>query len=203
MNTLNKLYHSGGSPDKIDQIISQLYSASKKIESVIKRVMDFSKPGEPKFISTDINHAIEEAIHLTAVTLRKSGIALEKSLSENLPACYADPNLIEEVILNLINNSAEAMKKMREGKKIVVSTTKENDRIVIEVSDSGPGVPLSIRDQIFDPFFTTKHEGSGIGLSLSHRIIADHGGTLFLTDSKMGGARFRIEIPIKKSTDES
>jgi PAS domain S-box-containing protein len=199
LNTLEKIYNRDGNLDKVNVILEHLQSASNKIESVIKRVMDFAKPSEPKFVLTDINKPIEEAINLSAVTLRKSGIKIEKRLAENLPLCHADLNLIEEVVLNLITNGSEAMKHMEENKKIVIESSYENNRILLTVSDSGPGVPLNVRDKIFDPFYTTKPEGSGIGLSLSQRIISDHGGSMEITDSKWGGAEFVIEIPIKDS----
>jgi C4-dicarboxylate-specific signal transduction histidine kinase len=103
------------------------------------------------------------------------------------------------MVLNLITNAAEAMKHMEKDKKIAIESSIENNRIMLTVSDSGPGVPADIRDKIFDPFFTTKPESSGIGLSLSRRIITDHGGSMAITDSKWSGAEFRIEIPIKDS----
>jgi len=159
--------------------------------------MDFARPSEPKFVLADINKPVDEAIDLSAVTLRKSGIDIKKTLTENLPLCRADLNLIEEVVLNPITNAAEAMKNMEENKKIVVESALENNRILLTVSDSGPGVPINIRDKIFDPFYTTKPEGSGIGLSISQRIISDHGGSMVVTDSKWGGTEFRVEIPIK------
>jgi PAS domain S-box-containing protein len=198
LNTLQKLHHKEGSEQKVEQILQQINSASHKIESVIRRVMDFAKPSEPKVTLIDINQPIIDAINLTAVTMRKSGINLEKLLADDLPPTYADSNLIEEMVLNLLNNAAEAMKSMEEGKKILVTTSEENDRIIVRVSDSGPGVPLEIRHKIFDPYFTTRPEGTGIGLSLTHRIITDHGGTLTVSDSDLGGAEFRFEIPIKE-----
>ena len=197
LNTLEKIYDRPDSQPKVEQILSQLKSASRKIESIIRRVMDFSKPGEPKFALTDINKPVEEAVNLTAVTLRKSGIKLQMSLAENLPLCKVDHNLIEETVLNLINNAAQAMKLMEEGKLINVTSASEHNRIIVRISDSGPGVLKDIRDKIFDPFFTTKSDSTGIGLSLCHRIIADHGGSLTVSDSDLGGAEFRIEIPIK------
>jgi signal transduction histidine kinase len=106
--------------------------------------------------------------------------------------------MIEEVILNLINNAAEAMKDTKGDKNIGVASSIEKNRIVIKVSDSGPGVPLNFANKIFDPFYSTKDGSSGIGLSLSHRIVKDHGGSLDLAQSKWGGAEFIIEIPIKK-----
>ena len=198
LNILKKNHHKDGSEEKVSQILEKLQSASCKIESVIRRVMDFAKPSEPKLALTDINQPILEAIHLSDVTLRKSGTSIVKTLADDLPHSYIDPSLIEEMILNLLNNATEAMKSMEKDKKIAVSSAVENDRIIIRISDSGPGVPLEIRDKIFDPYFTTKTDGTGIGLSLSHRIITDHGGSLAVLDSELGGAEFRIEIPIKK-----
>jgi signal transduction histidine kinase len=71
----------------------------------------------------------------------------------------------------------------------------------VTVSDSGPGVPLDQREKIFDPFYTTKNGSTGIGLSLSHRIIVDHGGSLEISSSRWGGAEFRIEIPVEEARE--
>jgi len=198
LTTLNKIYDRGDNLGKVEQILGQLQSASNKIESIIRRVMDFSKPSAPKFILTDINKPIEEAIKLSAITLRKSGIKIDKVLAEDLPQCNADPTLIEQVILNLIANASEAMKKVEGEKKIEVTSSLENNRIFMRISDSGPGVPSNIKDKIFDPFYTTKSDSTGIGLSLCHRIITDHGGSLGVSSSKWGGAEFVIELPIEK-----
>jgi PAS domain S-box-containing protein len=198
LNALEKLLDRPDSRQKIDQVIGQLQSASKKIESVIKKVMDFAKPGKPKFTRIQINKPVEDALNLTAVTLRKSGIALTKDLAENIPACSADPHLIEELVLNLINNAADAMRKMETNKKIAVITGTTGDHILIKVSDAGPGVPTELRHKIFEPFFTTKNDGTGIGLSLCHRIVTDHKGKLVIGKGILGGAEFRIEIPIGK-----
>ncbi|MBW1740917.1 MAG: response regulator [Deltaproteobacteria bacterium] len=201
LDTLEKIYDSQDSLDQVKEIIGELKSASNRIEAVIKRVMDFSRPTAPKLELKDINKAVEDAINLSSVTLRKSGIELEKALALDLPQCYADHHLIEQVILNLITNAAEALKNMNGPKKIEITTSKGDNCILITVSDSGPGVPLELRDKIFDPFFTTKNEGSGIGLSLSHRIITDHDGTMRVFTSQWGGAEFRIELPIEKTTN--
>jgi signal transduction histidine kinase len=198
LNTVRKLHHQEGSEEKVNQILQHLQSASNKIESVIRRVMDFAKPSEPQLTLIDINEPITDALNLTAVTMRKSGIKIEKCLTPDLPRLYADKHLIEELVLNLLNNAAEAMKTMEAGKKIVVASFAEADHIVIRVSDSGPGVPLEISDKILDPYFTTNQEGTGIGLSLCHRIITDHGGSLTVSDSEFGGAEFQVEIPIRK-----
>lgn len=198
LNTLDKIYDKGGSFEKAKKIISQMQSASSRIESVITRVMDFAKSSEPKFVFTDVNQPIEEAISLSSVVMRKSGIKIEKALAEDLPLCYMDPSLITEVLLNLITNASEAMKNMEGAKKIEIASSAENNCIIISVSDSGPGIPSNLRDKLFDPFYTTKQGNSGIGLSLCNRIIMDHGGSLNISTSKWGGALFIIEIPLEK-----
>ena len=179
-------------------IVDQIQTASNKIESVIKRVMDFSKPGAPKMEKTNINHALEEAIELSSVTLRRNGIKIESTLSQNLPMCHADPHLVEQVILNLINNAAKAIERFNGLKVIGVDSYSANNTLFIRVSDSGPGIPLSHKDKIFDPFFTTHKEGSGIGLNIAQRIIADHNGSISLGKSKWGGAEFTISLPIER-----
>lgn len=198
LNTLGKIYDKIENRAKVERILGQIKSASNKIESVIRRVMDFSKPSEPKFSKIDINFPILEAINLTAVTMRKSEIKIEQALAENLPSCHADPNLIEEMVLNLINNASDAMRNFKGKKEILITSELINDNIVVKVGDSGPGVSEDIKAKIFDPFYTTKHDSTGIGLSLCHRIANDHGGTLSLKTSKLGGAEFRIEIPKQK-----
>lgn len=200
LNTLERIYAKAGGTEKIDQIVTQLKSASRKIESVIKRVIDFSKPGNPRFMLTDMNKPIEAAIALSSTSLRKNAIHIKKELAQDLPACYLDPHLIEEVILNLINNAAEAMSHMTAGKSIKIISRQQKDSIDVIISDSGPGISDALRDKIFDPYFTTKSGGTGIGLNLCQRIIMDHGGSLNVAASDRGGAEFRIEIPLKEKS---
>ena len=201
LSTLEKIYENADSSKKTKEVLGKLQSASNQIESVIRRVMDFSKPSEPRFTMTDINQPIEEAIDLASVTLRRNGITIEKALAEDLPLCRADPHLIEQVILNLITNAAEAMKGMKKAKKIEITSSIKKRRFLVTVSDSGPGVPLNLSEKIFDPFYTTKDGCTGLGLSLSHRIITDHGGSLRVGTSVRGGAEFIIEIPVEEGTN--
>jgi PAS domain S-box-containing protein len=186
----------------IRQILTQIQVASNKIESVIKRVMDFSKPGAPKMVRTNINESLEEALELSAVTMRKNGIKFEKSLAPDLPQCYADPQLIEQVVLNLITNAARAMENSTNGnKRIEIKSSAQDNTLCIQVADAGPGVPGELREKIFDPFFTTKEDGSGIGLNIAQRIVADHNGSISLGSSRWGGAEFKIELPIERRMD--
>jgi len=165
--------------------------------------MDFSKPGTPQFIITDINKNIDEVTKLTSVSLRKKGIKFSKNLDPDIPKCWNEPHLIEQVVLNLITNSAEAMKEYDGEKSIQVKTYQKENFIAISIRDSGPGIPMSSQSKIFDPFYTTKTNSSGIGLSICHRIITDHGGALRYNPSIKKGAEFIIELPLKSDEKQS
>ncbi|OGR21203.1 MAG: hypothetical protein A3J85_04225 [Desulfobacula sp. RIFOXYA12_FULL_46_16] len=198
LKAVKNIYNNMGDINTVLSIIGKIELAANKIESIIKRVMDFSKPGKPRFVMTNINENIDEVSKLTAVTLRKNGINFIKHLDPALPECWNEPHLIEQVVLNLITNAAEAMKGF-EGEKIIeLKTYREKDRIAISIKDSGPGIPISSQSKIFDPFYTTKTNSSGIGLSICHRIITDHGGSLRFNSGLKNGAQFIIELPLQK-----
>jgi C4-dicarboxylate-specific signal transduction histidine kinase len=177
-------------------IAHEIQNASDKIEGVIRRVMDFARPGMPKLADININRPIEEAVKLSAATLRKNGIALEQAREDNLPACRADLQMIEQVVLNLITNAVQAMQGSRGDKRLELRTSSSGEHVLVTVADSGPGIPAAERGKIFDPFYTNKSDGSGIGLSLCQRIITDHRGTITVAASRWGGAEFRLELPV-------
>ncbi len=199
LKALRKIYSNMGEINTVVSIIEKVELASNKIESIIKRVMDFSKPGRPRFVMTDINKNIDEVTKLTSVTLRKNGIKFVKHLDPTIPKCWNEPHLIEQVVLNIITNAAEAMKEFAGEKSIELRTYKKDKYIAISIKDSGPGIPMSHQTKIFDPFYTTKTNSSGIGLSICHRIIADHGGSLKFNSGENSGARFIIELPLKEN----
>ncbi len=198
LSMLKKILSSGRDMDRVEGIISQMEDASSRIEAVIRRVMDFSKPGEPRFVMADINEPVDDAAGLAMTTLHKAGIVLKKNLSPEIPACRIDPHMMEQVILNLITNAAEAMRDAQCPKVISIRTSFEKDHVTVRVADSGPGVAADLQEKIFEPFFTTKSDSTGIGLSICRRIIIDHGGVLKATDSALGGAEFVIELPVKE-----
>ncbi|HSR35979.1 MAG TPA: ATP-binding protein, partial [Desulfurivibrionaceae bacterium] len=198
LNTLEKIHNRPGREAMVQDIFRQLYTASEKIESVIRRVMDFSRPGQPHFAKQAVNGPVEEMMGLCAVTLRKSGVTLEAELGAELPLCRFDAHLITQVLMNLLANSAEAMKKQVTAKRVRVRTERSGRFVLIRVADSGPGVPAAVRDKVFDPYYTTKADGTGIGLSISHRIVSDHGGRLTVSESDLGGAEFVIALPVEE-----
>jgi len=182
---------------KIGEIVAQVKAASEKIATVIRRVMDFTKPVPPKLDRVEVNQVVREALEFSSATLRKGGISVGTELSPDLPRCIADPRLLEQVLLNLITNAVQAMENETGRKRLGVATAQENGEVLIRVFDNGPGIPVHLREKIFDPFYTTRKAGHGIGLSFSHRVIENHGGTLTATGSEWGGAEFRISLPLE------
>jgi signal transduction histidine kinase len=183
--------------DQAEECLRHLKTASARISSVVQRVMAFARPIPPAFEMANVNQAIEDAVAISAVTLRTHGVELAKSLPEGLPKSYIDPRLLEQVILNLITNADQAMNGMKVPKRLEIRSFRDSDGIVIKVSDSGPGVPPELRGRIFDPYFTTRSDGTGIGLSFSNRVITVHGGVLSVGESPLGGAEFRIRLPLR------
>jgi PAS domain S-box-containing protein len=198
IDTLEKMIERQAAIEKIKTVFEPIQSASAKIESVIRRVMDFAKPAEPTFVPTDIRKPIEEALVLAAASLRKEEISVETIFQDDLPQCEVDPHQFEEIILNFINNASDALKNAPGEKKLRIAADVEGDLMVLRFSDSGPGVAIHMREEIFEPFFTTKPDSTGIGLSLCQRIITDHGGNLHVETSALGGAEFIIKIPLKR-----
>ncbi len=195
LRALKKLFKKGGKEEKINSTIDEIRLASTKIERVIKRVMDFSKPTEPRFEAIEINTPIKDAIRLSRLTLVDKKILVEKRLANNLPRCLAEPQLIEELILNLINNAADAMSINQDNRKIMVSSLVKEESILVTVDDSGPGIARDLREKVMEPFFTTKSYSTGIGLSLCHRIVSDHKGSMKINKSDLGGTKFTITLP--------
>lgn len=198
LTMLKKILNSGEGTHKVPDIITNMQEASLRIDAVIRRIMDFSKPSEPKFLLCDINAPIEDALGLAAVTLRKAGIVLTSNLAPDKGICRLDPQMVEQVLLNLITNAAEAMQGVSEDKRIVISSSVEPGHVVVRIADSGPGIPPHVRSKIFDPFYTTKADSTGIGLSICHRIISDHKGYLRVDESPLGGVEFIIELPLAR-----
>jgi len=182
----------------VNQVSARIKEAINRIEAISRNLNDFAKPSVPQLMAADLNRCIEKALELCASELRKNKVNLHCQLIPVLASCAFDPQMIEEVLLNLINNSLQALQKVEGTRQLAISSESGQDSILIRVADSGPGVPDELRDKIFEPFFTTKTDGIGIGLALAYRMVADHGGILSVDRSKWGGAEFTIKFPLNQ-----
>jgi signal transduction histidine kinase len=142
-----------------------------------------------------MNEAIREVIALTQNELQKRSVKLQTRLSSGLPLVPADRIQLQQVILNLIVNSIEAMNEVSDRpRELAVSTGSEPNDVFVEVRDSGAGVDSANLERLFKSFFTTKPEGMGMGLSISRSIVEAHGGRLWATPNEPHGVVFRFTL---------
>ena len=175
--------------------IAKIRKAAGKMESVIRRVLDFSKPGTPQLELLDLSLPVQEGLSLMLPTLRKAGVTVDTDFAP-VPAILGDRMQLEQAVINIVDNAARAVRNNSGAKTIAMRIVRDEDRLVLCVEDNGPGITPADRERIFDPFYTTASDGTGIGLSIVQRIVADHSGAIHVGESPMGGAEFRLEFPL-------
>jgi signal transduction histidine kinase len=143
----------------------------------------------------DVNGALRDTLALLGYELRRYGIEAEVDLAPEVPQIWAREAGIRGVCMNLMLNAVQAMST---GGTLVVRSRREQESIVIDIEDTGPGIPPEHLNRIWDPFFTTKPvgQGTGLGLSITHRIVTRHGGHITVDSETGRGARFHIELPV-------
>jgi len=165
------------------------------LSALVNEFSQFVRFPTAKLQPTDTNTTVHEALEVFSGRL--DGIQLKTSLEENLPAIRADGPLLRSVIINLIDNAAEALEDATK-REITVAThlRPESDTIEIAVADTGHGISPEDKDKLFLPHFSTKDRGTGLGLAIAARIISEHGGSLRVEDNRPVGSRFLIELPV-------
>ena len=181
-------------------LIARAYEETKRMEDVVKNLLDFSKSREAKLKRADINEIVRKSVRLMQNTLDITNIDSKLLLNKGLPQVYVDEHQIEQVMVNLIANSVQAMSP---GGILTVETKAAGeDTVVIRVQDTGQGIPPEYLPNIFDPFFSTKSSGTGLGLSVSYGIIKNHNGNIKVDSTVSVGTTFTIELPSYKRARE-
>lgn len=177
-----------------DEHIKVINAGFKRIQNIVKQLLDFSKNTPLIVEKTSINRLIDNVLILSEYTISKKGIKIKKDLNEDIPEMLIDANKLEQVFLNLLINAAQAMD---EKGILSIKTYKDDKFCYIAVSDTGKGIPDDILPRIFTPFFTTKPvgEGTGLGLTVSKAIVEQHKGELTVETSQ-AGSTFTIKLPI-------
>jgi len=196
-----------GAIDDLNGIIRVVTSASRRSVEIVGNLKSFSR-ATVEAVPTDLNAGLEETLTLLRHRLRHRGIELALTLGEEIPPVVCRGGEINQVFMNLLTNAIQAVGEAHPGGgggRIEVETERAGDRVKVCIDDNGPGVPDELRARVFDPFFTTKLEGqgTGLGLSISSEIIRRHGGTLAVTTSELGGARFVCALPIQPPSARS
>ena len=181
----------------------------QRLERIVQEFLQFARPAEPKLLTVSADSLFARMQSLFSPQFDKTSIRLKLESAPD-PWVRVDPHQMEQVLINLIQNAAESMER---GGTITLRARNGSARlhgrtgpvVMLEVSDTGPGIPPEVRQRMFDPFFTTKNGGTGLGLAIAARIVEKHGGSIECRSEVDRGATFVIRLPPAKleSNDES
>jgi PAS domain S-box-containing protein len=197
LNCLYNLRKGALSPGRQEEYWTSMEDGVRRVQKIVRQLLDFSQQHEPAFALTDINHVVDRVLVLTTHLFAPNRILLETGFGQELPDIMVDRHMMEQVLMNLVLNAVQAMK---DGGVLTIRTSVVEGVCLIEVRDTGSGIPQAVLPRIFDPFFTTKSEGegTGLGLSVSLGIVERHGGKI-LVDSEVGkGTTFTLCLPVSR-----
>jgi signal transduction histidine kinase len=196
--------------DELIHLVDPLERNTSRMMKIIEHLRTFSRQSKGQFTALDINQVIEDSFMLMGEQLVLHNIEVKKKLSPNLPHIHGDANQLEQVLLNLMTNSRDAIETKRQmlennarsGQSLEIITRLANaDAQFVDIlfTDTGCGFEPENLEKIFDPFFTTKEagKGTGLGLSISYGIIKDHKGDIQAIETSPDGTTFRIRLPAK------
>lgn len=182
-------------------LVDDMAHGSERIKGIVEGLRGFARKDDGMLLdNVDINTLIAAVKRLVQNQVHKHG-EIELNLSENIPQFPGNSQKIEQVLVNLIVNAAQAIPDDRKG-LITVTTTMSDNNLIVEVEDNGKGMDEKTQRQIFDPFFTTKRAkgGTGLGLAISYRILEEHGGSISVSSKRGVGTKFTLKIPTGKVT---
>jgi PAS domain S-box-containing protein len=175
------------------QAVQVLDKEIDRLDAVVKRFLDFTRPVEVKLESTSLTDLLKDVMSVAQPQLQKAGVTVEESLGAGVPEVWADRDLLKQAVLNLILNAVDAMPN---GGELRLMLRRRGELAEISVSDTGKGIPPENRQKIFQLFFTTRPGGSGIGLATTFRIVQLHNGSIDFQSEAGRGTTFRIELPL-------
>ena len=170
---------------------------SLRAGDIIRHLREFVTRGDTERRPDDMRKLVEEAGALALMGSRERGVRSHFEFAPGDSLVVVDRVQIQQVLINLMRNAVEAMKDS-ETKELIVTTRADEDRLTVEVADTGPGISEEVAARLFQPFVTTKPGGMGVGLSISQRIIGAHGGEISVSRNDAGGATFAFSLPIEK-----
>lgn len=184
--------------EEFKRALSQIRTQGKRCKDITYKLLSFARKTDPREQDVQLNDLLEDLVALSAQRAKYANITIKTDFQETLPTVMVSQSEMQQVFLNLINNSIDAMEKR--GGEIVVRTRLEGHQIVVEVTDNGPGIARANLGRIFDPFFTTKPvgKGTGLGLSICYGIIKKYGGEIEVHSAPEVETRFRVKIPLPK-----
>src|SRR5579864_1773055 len=180
--------------------LETILSESERAARIVRNLLTFARKRQTTRAMVDVNQVARETLALRAYEQHVSNVTVIDALAAGLPNVFADGHQIQQVLLNLVINAEQAMLAAHGRGTLVVRTWHDADQesVVLEINDDGPGIPDDVQPKIFDPFFTTKEvgKGTGLGLTVAYAIVHEHGGRIRLETHPNAGASFYVELPV-------
>jgi two-component system sensor kinase FixL len=189
-----RLIDSPANIGRVREVLRKASEQANRAGDIIRRLRQFIEKGESERTAENLAKTVEEAAALAFVGAKEVSVKTSFDLSASLPPVWVDKIQIQQVIVNLVRNSIEAMSTVTR-RELLVRTVREKGEAMVIVSDTGPGLPEEVAAQLFQPFVTTKQKGMGLGLSISKSIIEAHGGRMWAEQKPEGGVTFFFTIP--------
>lgn len=173
-------------------VLTQIKEETRRILEIINRLLDYSKPSKPLPIEFDLELFLKDIETIIRPQLKQKSIDLNMNLDGKDRILFHDPNILKQIIINLLQNSIQAVQT---GGKICLNVSLKEKEVVFEIIDNGEGIEEKIKDRIFEPFFTTKISGSGLGLSIVNKLVREIDGIISFESKKGEGTKFYIKLP--------
>jgi PAS domain S-box len=180
---------------KLPDVTAKIGDQAERAAQIIRRMRDFVEKRDPHRTEADINAIADDAMTLALIDSKSAELAIHFEHNISLPKVLVDQVQIQQVLVNLLRNAAEAMSTTEQRKLTLTISTMAEEFVEVSVSDTGTGIPAHIAAHLFAPFVTTKPDGMGIGLAISKSIIEAHGGTMKAEPNPEGGTIFRFTLP--------
>jgi PAS domain S-box-containing protein len=195
---MSELLQEGEAPESVRKQMVVLQQQARRAAEIVQNLMYFSRPPAPGKTPIDLGELVQRTLHLHAYSLRKSNITVDFLKETSVPVVSGDAHQLMQVFLNLILNSEQAMREVRDRGTLRIRIEKQEKSVSVIFQDDGPGISPDILPNIFDPFYTTKRpgRGTGLGLSISKAILREHNGNVEATSGPGGGAVFTVTLPV-------
>ncbi len=198
LDLLAEDFHDAETPRdrRVQQRVERLKREVQRLYDILENFLRFARVQELKLSPTDLNALVDELRDFYEPQASTQGIVVRTYCAPDLPPLALDADLLKQALLNLMLNAEHAMP---EGGELIVTTRRDGDFIVLDVTDTGIGMTEEVRSRIFDPFFSTRPGGSGLGLPTTRKIIEAHHGTVEVRSEPGKGSQFSLRLPVAGS----
>jgi signal transduction histidine kinase len=187
------LEDAGCGTDRVRDATRVIKQEIDRLDKVIKALLDFGRPSAPTLRPTDVESVVEDVVLFTRRFAGQARVDIATEYAAGMPLVHADADQLKQVLVNLVSNAVQAMESG--GGAIKVRVWDDDQMVFISVADTGPGIPQDMLTRVFDPFVSTRDDGTGLGLTIVHRIIDQHGGRIDVESTPGAGTRFTLALP--------